>query len=89
MSDYLIKATAFDGKVRAYSLVATDMVNEAVRRQGTWPTASAALGRTMMAGTMMAMMLKGNEKMTIKVEGNGPIGASLLMLMLKGKLEDM
>ncbi len=31
MGDYLIKATAFEGKVRAYSLVATDMVNEAVR----------------------------------------------------------
>ncbi|MET3507942.1 Hsp33 family molecular chaperone HslO [Halalkalibacter oceani] len=78
MEDYLIKATAFDGKVRAYSLVATNMVNEAVRRQGTWPTASAALGRTMMAGTMMAMMLKGDSKLTIKVEGKGPIGAIIV-----------
>lgn len=78
MEDYLIKATGFDGKVRAYSLVATNMVNEAVRRQGTWPTASAALGRTMMAGTMMAMMLKGDSKLTIKVEGKGPIGAIIV-----------
>jgi len=65
MEDYLVKATAFDGKVRAYSLVATHMVNEAVKRQGTWPTASAALGRSMMAGTMMAMMLKGNEEVPL------------------------
>ncbi|TSB45027.1 Hsp33 family molecular chaperone HslO [Alkalicoccobacillus porphyridii] len=75
MKDYLVKSTAYNGTVRAYALVATDMVNEAVKRQGTWPTASAALGRTMMASSMMGMMLKGNEKLTVKVEGGGPIGA--------------
>ncbi|MFA9458026.1 Hsp33 family molecular chaperone HslO [Halalkalibacter sp. AB-rgal2] len=85
MTDYLIKATAFGGKVRAYSLVATEMVNEAVRRQGTWPTASAALGRAMMASTMMAMMLKGNEKMTVKVEGGGPIGSIVVDANAKGE----
>lgn len=85
MGDYLIKATAFEGKVRAYSLVATDMVNEAVRRQGTWPTASAALGRTMMAGTMMATMLKGDSKLTVKVEGKGPIGAIIVDANTEGE----
>ncbi|TWI53207.1 Hsp33 family molecular chaperone HslO [Halalkalibacter nanhaiisediminis] len=85
MGDYLIKATAFEGKVRAYSLVATDMVNEAVRRQGTWPTASAALGRTMMAGTMMATMLKGDSKLTVKVEGKGPIGAIIVDANTQGE----
>lgn len=85
MGDYLIKATAFEGKVRAYSLVATDMVNEAVRRQGTWPTASAALGRAMMAGTMMATMLKGDSKLTVKIEGKGPIGAIIVDANTKGE----
>jgi molecular chaperone Hsp33 len=85
MGDYLVKATAFEGKVRAYSLVATDMVNEAVRRQGTWPTASAALGRAMMASTMMAMMLKGDSKLTVKIEGQGPIGAIIIDANTKGE----
>ncbi|GAF17669.1 LOW QUALITY PROTEIN: chaperonin [Bacillus sp. JCM 19046] len=74
MNDYLVKATAFNGEVRALALVATDMVSEACRRQGTWPTASAALGRALMGGTMMASMLKGKEKLTVRIEGNGPIG---------------
>ncbi len=74
MSDYLVRATAFNGEVRALSLVATDMVAEACRRQGTWPAASAALGRAMMGGTLMAAMLKGEEKLTVRIEGNGPIG---------------
>ncbi|MFC0472905.1 Hsp33 family molecular chaperone HslO [Halalkalibacter kiskunsagensis] len=85
MEDYLIKATAFEGKVRAYSLVATNMVNEAVRRQGTWPTASAALGRAMMASTMMATMLKGDSKLTVKVEGQGPIGKIIIDANTKGE----
>jgi molecular chaperone Hsp33 len=85
MGDYLIKATAFNGKVRAYSLVATDMVNEAVRRQGTWPTASAALGRAMMASTMMATMLKGDSKLTVKIEGQGPIGKIIIDANTKGE----
>ncbi|MDQ0209226.1 Hsp33 family molecular chaperone HslO [Alkalicoccobacillus murimartini] len=85
MKDYIVKSTAFDGKVRAYALVATDMVNEAVRRQGTWPTASAALGRTMMASSMMGMMLKGEEKLTVKVEGGGPIGSIVADSNAKGE----
>ncbi|ARK28467.1 Hsp33 family molecular chaperone HslO [Halalkalibacter krulwichiae] len=85
MGDYLVKATAFNGKVRAYSLVATDMVNEAVRRQGTWPTASAALGRAMMASTMMATMLKGDSKLTVRIEGQGPIGAIIVDANTKGE----
>ncbi|MDV2583231.1 Hsp33 family molecular chaperone HslO [Alkalibacillus haloalkaliphilus] len=75
MSDYLIKATAFDGQVRAYAIESTDLVNEACERHDTWPTASAALGRTITITAMMGAMLKGEDKLTVKVEGDGPIGA--------------
>ncbi len=75
MSDYLVKALAFEKQVRAYAVDSTETVGEAQRRHQTWPTASAALGRTMTAGVMMGAMLKGEEKLTIKVEGDGPIGA--------------
>ncbi|MGY4691863.1 Hsp33 family molecular chaperone HslO [Salibacterium sp. K-3] len=74
MEDYLVKSTAYDGKIRAYAIQTTNMVNEAARRHHAWPTASAALGRAMTAGSMMGAMLKGDDKLTIKIEGNGPMG---------------
>lgn len=79
MSDYLVKALAFDGNIRAFAVRTTEMIGEAQRRQSTWPVASAALGRTMTAATMMASMLKGEKnKITIKIEGKGPIGAIII-----------
>ncbi|WP_018663708.1 Hsp33 family molecular chaperone HslO [Heyndrickxia acidiproducens] len=78
MTDYLIKALAYDGQIRAYAAETTETVGEAQRRHYTWPTASAALGRTLTAGAMMGAMLKGDEKITIKVEGGGPIGAIIV-----------
>lgn len=84
MSDYLVKALAFEGKVRAYSVRTTDTVGEAQRRHATWPTASAALGRSMTAGVMMGAMLKGEDKITVKVEGKGPIGAIIVDSNSKG-----
>lgn len=64
--------------MRAYSVRTTNTVSEAQRRHDTWRTASAALGRSLTAGTMMGAMLKGDQKLTIKVEGNGPIGPILV-----------
>lgn len=78
MKDYLVKAIAFDGQVRAYAVKTTETIGEAQRRHDTWPTASAALGRAMTAGVMMGAMLKGEEKLTIKIEGDGPLGAILI-----------
>jgi len=75
LKDYLVKATSYDGKVRAYAISSTEMVKEAQRRHDTWATTSAALGRTMTITTMMGAMLKGDDSITVKVEGNGPIGA--------------
>ncbi|HHY20439.1 MAG TPA: Hsp33 family molecular chaperone HslO [Bacilli bacterium] len=85
MNDYLVKAIAFDGKVRAYATRTTEMVNEAVRRQGAWPTAAAALGRAMTATTMMGAMLKGEERLTVKIEGGGPAGALIVDSNGKGE----
>ncbi|WP_243292557.1 Hsp33 family molecular chaperone HslO [Bacillus sp. FJAT-47783] len=84
MNDYLVKSLAFNGQVRAYAVRTTESVGEAQRRHQTWPTASAALGRTMTAGVMLGSMLKGEEKITIKVEGGGPIGVILVDVNAKG-----
>jgi len=84
MSDYLVKALAYNGQVRAYAVNSTETIGEAQRRHQTWPTASAALGRAMTAGVMMGAMLKGEEKLTIKVEGDGPLGAIIVDSDAKG-----
>ncbi|MFD0677128.1 MULTISPECIES: Hsp33 family molecular chaperone HslO [unclassified Paenibacillus] len=74
MRDYLIRATAMEGKVRAFAVRATGIVNEISKRHAMTPTTTAAVGRTVAAGLMMGAMLKGEEKLTILVKGGGPIG---------------
>jgi molecular chaperone Hsp33 len=86
MKDYLIKATAFNGMIRAYATSTTEMVEEARRRQDTWATASAALGRTLTITTMMGAMLKGEDSITVKVDGDGPIGAIVADGNAKGEV---
>lgn len=75
MKDYLIKATLYDGLVRAYAAVTTHTVEEAQQRQDTWATATAALGRTLTVTSLMSAMLKGEDSITVKIEGNGPLQA--------------
>lgn len=86
MSDTLVRALAYDGKVRAYAISSTQTVAEAQRRHQTWPTASAALGRAITAGAMMGAMLKKEDKITIKIEGGGPIGVILVDSNAKGEV---
>ncbi|MEN2766702.1 Hsp33 family molecular chaperone HslO [Ornithinibacillus xuwenensis] len=86
MSDYLIKATTYGGMVRAYAIQSTDLVEEARRRQDTWATASAAMGRTITISAMMGAMLKGNDSLTVKVEGGGPIGVIVADANAKGEV---
>lgn len=74
MNDYLIKATTYDGMIRAYAVTSTNTVEEARRRQDSWATATAALGRTLTITSMMGAMLKGEDTLTAKMEGSGPLG---------------
>ncbi|WP_163655618.1 Hsp33 family molecular chaperone HslO [Listeria sp. PSOL-1] len=74
MEDYLIKALAYDGQVRAYAAITTNTVKVAQRYHDTWSVSSAALGRTMTATLFLGAMQKGNQKTTVKIDGNGPIG---------------
>ena len=86
MSDYLVKALAFDGEVRAYAVRSTETVGEGQRRHHTWPTASAALGRSLTATAMLGAMLKGDQKLTVKIDGGGPIGLILVDGNAKGEV---
>lgn len=86
MEDYLVRALGFNGNVRAFAARTTVTVSEAQKKHNTWPTATAALGRTMTAGVMMGAMLKGEDKLTVKVEGNGPAGAIVVDANAKGEV---
>ncbi|MED3625265.1 Hsp33 family molecular chaperone HslO [Neobacillus thermocopriae] len=86
MKDYLVKALAYNGTIRAYAVRTTETISEAQSRHQTWRTASAALGRAMTAGVMMGAMLKGDAKLTIKIDGGGPIGPILVDANAKGEV---
>lgn len=86
MKDYLVKATLYDNTVRAYAAVTTHSVEEARVRQDSWATTTAALGRTMTSTVLMGAMLKGEDKLTVKIEGNGPIGQIVTDANAKGEV---
>ena len=87
MSDYLVKALAYEGFVRAYAVNATETIAEAQRRHDTWNSSSAALGRTMIGALMLGATLRGEDKMTVKIEGNGPAGAIVVDSNGKGEVK--
>ena len=74
MKDELIRGTAWNGGLRVFAARTTALVSELQRRHDTFPTATAALGRTATVTAMMGVMLKGNEKLTAQVKGDGPLG---------------
>jgi len=73
MTDYLVRIITESENVRALACVTTGLVNEACRRHGTYPTASAALGRALSAGTLMGALLKTGQRVALRFEGNGPL----------------
>ena len=74
MIDYLVKAYAFGGTVRIYAAKTTDLVEEARLIHDTWPAATAAFGKALTASVIMGAMYKGDQKLSIRIDGGGPIG---------------
>ena len=50
------------------------MVEEGRRRFDLTPLSSVALGRVLIAASMMGMTLKGEDVLTITFKGDGPLG---------------
>lgn len=73
--DTLAVGMAADGRVRAAAAVATQVVREAAQRHGCSPVAAAALGRTLIAALLLSTTLKGGARLTLRIFGNGPLGA--------------
>lgn len=86
MNDYAIKSYAYNKEVRIYVATSTELVEEARRIHQTWPTATAAFGRTLTVSAMMGLMYKEEETITIRIKGNGPIGTMLVEANAKGEV---
>jgi molecular chaperone Hsp33 len=77
-TDYLVRATAHEGLVRAFAVDATGVANEMVRRHQTFPAVTAAIGRLATGALMFGAMLKEEGQMvTLRVQGSGPTGMLL------------
>lgn len=75
MTDYIVRASAADGTIRAFAATTKELVETARASHNTSPVATAALGRLLTASGMMGSMMKGaDDLLTLKILGDGPIG---------------
>jgi len=73
MSDQLIRIMTDDGNLRAMAASTTDLVEELRRRHGTDPTATVALGRLASGTALLGSLLKGDQRLALMIEANGPL----------------
>lgn len=73
MNDYIVRASAADGAVRAFAITSKALVEQARKHHDTSPVITAALGRLLSAGAMMGTMMKGGKDLlTVQVIAQGP-----------------
>ncbi len=88
MTDYIVRATAADGQIRAFASTTRELVETGRAAHNTSPVATAALGRLLTAAGMMGVMMKGEKDLlTIKIEGDGPIGGLTVTADSKGDVK--
>ena len=86
--DYIVRAVTKDGSLRAFAAVTTELVNKAHVMHKTYPIASAALGRTLTAASMMGTMLKSEgDSITLQLTGNGPLGRVMAVSDYEGNVK--
>ncbi len=73
MADRLARVIAADGTVRGVAAVTTALADEARERHGTFPTATAALGRALTSALLLAATGKRDERLSLEFSGDGPL----------------
>ena len=78
MRDEIVRAITADGLVKAAAITGRDLVERARNINTLLPVATAALGRTLMAASLMgdAMKIDGSS-LTLQIKGGGPLGTIL------------
>jgi molecular chaperone Hsp33 len=74
MPDQLLAASNLDAGVSLVAAITTDLVTEIRDRHDLWPTATAAVGRLTTGAALFASGLKGTERISLQIAGNGPLG---------------
>lgn len=73
MADYIARATAANGQIRAFAITSKELVETARIHHNTSPVMTAALGRLLSGALMMGSMMKGEKDLlTIQIQGSGP-----------------
>lgn len=73
MRDRLVRAISRDGSVKAVAVSSRELTERARQIHRTLPVATAALGRTLAACSMMGNALKGEgSSVTLQIKGGGP-----------------
>jgi molecular chaperone Hsp33 len=87
----LVRGTAFDGRVRAFSLQATGVVREMQRRHLASPPVSAALGRTAMGALLLAAasLKEEDQLLTVEIRGDGPAGRIICTANGRGEVRGL
>lgn len=76
--DKLIRGLICEGRARVFIANTKELVETARVKHDLWPTATAALGRTLSVTCVLSAMLKSDEeKITVEINGNGDIGTIL------------
>ena len=78
--DYIVRMIAKDAPVKAMAIQGRDLVQRAREIHNTLPVATAALGRTLLATSMIGQQLKEEDgSVTVRISGGGPVGNILVV----------